>query len=185
MSVLFTRYTKEAIPALKKDLGLRNDLAVPRLEKIVVNIGIGKMIGALQKDALQKRLKDLKDDITAITGQKTAETQARTSISGFKMRKGDIMGLKVTLRGGRAWDFLDRLVFLAMPRMRDFRGIGTESIDEGGNVSIGVREQFIFPEISFEKLRFPFGFQITIATTAKSRAQGEAFLRAIGFPLKK
>src|SRR5438093_1367430 len=170
------RYRQEILPALQRDLELGNPMRVPRLEKIVVNMGVGDAI----RDA--KLLDAAVADLTTITGQKPAITKARKSIAAFKLRTGMSIGAKVTLRGARMWEFLDRLVSTALPRIRDFRGLDPEAFDGSGNYSIGVTEQLIFPEIDYDKVTKVRGMDITIVTTAQDDEEARALLRGLGFP---
>jgi large subunit ribosomal protein L5 len=170
------RYLSEVLPVLQQELGMSNRMAVPRLEKIVVNMGIGDAI----RDA--KLLEAAAADLAIITGQKPAVTRARKSIAQFKLRTGMAIGAKVTLRGARMWEFLDRLLSTALPRIRDFRGLDPEAFDGSGNYTIGVTEQLIFPEIDYDKVAKVRGMDITIVTTAQDDEEGRALLRALGFP---
>jgi len=170
------RYRQEILPALQRDLELGNPMRVPRLEKIVVNMGVGDAI----RDA--KLLDAAVADLITITGQKPAVTRARKSIAAFKLREGMSIGAKVTLRGARMWEFLDRLVSTALPRIRDFRGLNPDAFDGSGNYSIGVTEQLIFPEIDYDKVAKVRGMDITIVTTAPDDDEARALLRALGFP---
>lgn len=180
------KYRKEVIPALQKKFGYKNIHAVPKLEKVVMNSGVGKMINARKgKEVLQNDLtpiKDLVEELTLIGGQKPAIVRAKKSIAGFKLRAGMIAGVKVTLRGRRMYDFLSRLVNIALPRMRDFRGIQEKSVDRKGNITIGIREQIIFPEIPHDKVRQMWGVEVTLTTTAKSREEGIELFRQLGIP---
>jgi large subunit ribosomal protein L5 len=170
------RYKHEILPALLEELGMDNPMQVPRLEKIVVNMGVGDAI----RDA--KLLDAAVADLATITGQKPAVTRARKSIAAFKLRAGMSIGAKVTLRGARMWEFLDRLLATALPRIRDFRGLDPEAFDGTGNYSIGVTEQLIFPEIDYDKVVQVRGMDITIVTTAGDDDEARALLRALGFP---
>jgi large subunit ribosomal protein L5 len=170
------RYFREVLPALQRELEIENPMRVPRLEKIVVNMGVGDAV----RDA--KLLDAAALDLAQITGQKPAITKARKSIAAFKLREGMAIGAKVTLRGARMWEFLDRLLATALPRIRDFRGLDPEAFDGGGNYSIGVTEQLIFPEIDYDKVVKIRGMDITIVTTAEDDDEGRALLRALGFP---
>src|SRR5438876_5820378 len=170
------RYRDELAPALKEELGFTNLMQVPRLEKIVVNMGVGDAI----KDG--RMLDAALEDLTTITGQKAVVTKARKSIAGFKLREGMAIGAKVTLRGDRMWEFLDRLVTLALPRIRDFRGLDPQAFDGHGNYTMGVTEQLIFPEIDYDKVTKVSGMDITIVTTAREDDEGRALLTALGFP---
>jgi large subunit ribosomal protein L5 len=170
------RYQQEVLPALQGELGLDNPMRVPRLEKIVVNMGVGDAI----RDA--KLLDAAVGDLAIITGQKPAITKARKSIAAFKLRAGMSIGAKVTLRGARMWEFLDRLLSTALPRIRDFRGLNPDAFDGSGNYSIGVTEQLIFPEIDYDKVAKVRGMDITIVTTAPDDDEARVLLRALGFP---
>jgi large subunit ribosomal protein L5 len=173
------RYDAELRNQLKDTLGLGNIMQVPRLEKIVINMGVGR---ATQQPSL---LEGAVRDLTAITGQKPLVTRAKKSIAGFKLREGNAIGCKVTLRGDRMWEFLDRLISLAIPRIRDFRGLPPNSFDGRGNYTFGVAEQLIFPEIDYDKIDSPRGMDITIVTTARTDAEGKALLEAFGFPFRR
>jgi large subunit ribosomal protein L5 len=173
------RYDAEIRAQLKEELGLGNIMESPRLVKIVVNSGVGK---ATQQQSL---LEGAQRDLAAITGQKPAITVAKKSIAGFKLREGQPIGVKVTLRGDRAWEFFDRLVSLAIPRIRDFRGLSPKSFDGNGNYTFGVTEQLIFPEIEYDQIDTPRGMDITIVTSARNDEEGRAFLRAFGFPFRQ
>ena len=165
--------------ALLEGLGLTNVMQVPKLEKIVVNMGVGK---ATQQPSL---LEGAVRDLTMITGQKPVITKARDSIAGFKLREGQSIGCKVTLRGDRMWEFLDRLISVAIPRIRDFRGLPAHSWDGRGNYTFGLSEQVVFPEIDYDKIDAPRGMDITIVTSAATNDQGRALLDAFGFPFKR
>jgi large subunit ribosomal protein L5 len=171
------RFRTELVEQLRSELGLGNALQVPRLEKVVVNTGVGEAV----RDARQ--LDGAVDDLTVITGQKPIVTKARKSIAGFKLREGMPIGVKVTLRGDRMWEFVDRLVTLALPRIRDFRGLDPRSFDGHGDYTMGVTEQLIFPEVDYDRILKVRGMDITIVTTAKTDDEGRALLRALGFPL--
>ena len=164
---------------LQETLGLPNVMQVPRLEKIVVNMGVGGAVA--QANLLDAAVRDL----TQITGQKPMITRAKKSIAGFKLREGNAIGCKVTLRGARMYEFLDRLVSLAVPRIRDFRGLPSKSFDGHGNYTFGVTEQLIFPEIDYDKVDTNRGMDITIVTTARTDAEGKALLDAFGFPFRR
>ena len=173
---LKVRYRDELVRQLQQQLGFTNVNQVPRLEKIVVNMGVGDAI----KDG--RMLDAALDDLTTITGQKPVVTKARKSIAGFKVREGMSIGAKVTLRGDRMWEFFDRLVSLALPRIRDFRGLDPRSFDGHGNFTFGVTEQLIFPEVDYDKVLKVRGMDITIVTTARNDDEGRALLAAFGFP---
>jgi large subunit ribosomal protein L5 len=176
---LKARYAAEVRDRLKADLGLPNVMQVPRLEKIVINMGVGRAL--VQQSLLEGAVRDLE----AITGQKAVVTRAKKSIAGFKLREGNAIGVKVTLRGDRMWEFFDRLISLAIPRIRDFRGLNPKSFDGNGNYTFGVTEQLIFPEIEYDKVDQPRGMDITIVTTARTDDEGRALLVALGFPFKR
>ena len=175
---LKVRYDTELRARLKDGLGLSNIMQVPRLEKIVVNMGVGR---ATQQASL---LEGAVNDLTVITGQKPQVTRARQSIAGFKLREGNAIGAKVTLRGARMWEFFDRLVSIAIPRVRDFRGLPPDSFDGHGNYTFGVTEQLIFPEINYDRIDTVRGMDITICTTARTNDEGRALLAAFGFPFR-
>jgi large subunit ribosomal protein L5 len=174
---LKARYIEEIRPDLVGRLGL-NVMAVPRVEKIVVNMGVGDAV----KEA--KALDDAIADLTIITGQKPQITRAKKSIAGFKLREGVAIGARVTLRGDRMWEFLDRLLSVALPRIRDFRGLSPRSFDGAGNYTFGVTEQLIFPEIDYDKIGKVRGMDITVVTTATSDEHGRELLKALGFPFR-
>jgi len=176
---LKTRYNDELRSKLQQELELGNVMEVPRLSKIVLNCGVGK---ATQQASL---LDGAVADLTVITGQKPQVTRAKKSIAGFKLREGNAIGAKVTLRGARMWEFYDRLVSIAIPRIRDFRGMNPDSFDGRGNYTFGVTEQLIFPEIDYDKIDTVRGMDVTIVTTAATDDQGRALLRALGFPFRR
>ncbi|MEW6567256.1 MAG: 50S ribosomal protein L5 [Chloroflexota bacterium] len=171
------RYQKEVVPTLMKEFGLGNVMQVPRLHKMVVNVGVGEALDNA------KALEAAVADVTAITGQRPVVTKARRSIANFKLREGRAIGIKVTLRGERMWSFLDRLVNVALPRTRDFRGVSPDSFDGRGNYTLGVREQLIFPEIDYDKIDKIRGFEVTLVTTAPNDEQGRRLLELLGMPL--
>ena len=171
-------YNKEIAPKLQKELGLANVMEVPRITKVTLNMGVGEAIG--DKKALENAVADL----TLISGQKPVINKARKSIAGFKVRQGWPIGTKVTLRRDRMYDFLERLIGVAIPRIRDFRGINPKQFDGRGNFSMGVSEQIIFPEIDYEKIDKLRGLDITVTTSARNDDEGRALLRAFNFPLK-
>ncbi len=173
------RYREELLPRLMEELGASNPWQVPRLEKIVVNTGVGE--AARDAKALDGALVDL----ATITGQKPVVTKAKKSIASFKLREGMSIGAKVTLRGARMWEFLDRLLATALPRIRDFRGLNPRAFDGRGNYTIGLTEQLVFPEIDYDKIDAVRGMDITIVTTARNDEEGRALLRALGLPLQE
>ena len=173
------KYQDEVKGALQSQLGLANVMQVPKLEKIVINMGVGK---ATQQPSL---LEGAVRDLTAISGQKPIITKSKESIAGFKLREGQSIGCKVTLRGDRMWEFLDRLIAVAIPRIRDFRGLPAHSWDGRGNYTFGLSEQTVFPEIDYDKIDAPRGMDITLVTTGVTNDQGKALLDAFGFPFKR
>ena len=172
-------YKEEIAPALFEELGLENVMQVPKIEKIVVNIGVGEALD--NPKALDEAVRDL----TTITGQRPVVTKAKKSIANFKLREGRAIGTKVTLRGDRMWAFLDRLINVALPRVRDFRGISSESFDGRGNYTLGLTEQLIFPEINYDDVESIRGMEITIVTTADNDDQARALLSKVGMPFRK
>jgi large subunit ribosomal protein L5 len=179
MPRLKVRYNEEIRAQLKTELELPNIMQVPRLSKIVINAGVGR---ATQQASL---LEGAQRDLELLSGQKPIVTRAKKSIASFKLREEQPIGAKVTLRGDRAWEFLDRLISVAIPRIRDFRGLSAKSFDGRGNYTFGVNDQLIFPELEYDKIDAPRGFDITIVTTAMTDEQGRAFLRAYGFPFRQ
>jgi len=176
VSQLKQRYTTEVIPALKSEFGYTNAMQVPRLEKIVVNIGLGEALtNAKAVDAAV-------GDLALITGQRAIVTKAKKSIATFKVREGNPIGAKVTLRGDRMWDFLERLTRVALPRIRDFRGVSGKSFDGRGNYTLGMKEQLSFPEVEFDKIDRLRGLEVTIVTTAKSDEESKKLLSMLGMP---
>lgn len=179
MTRLKERYREEIVPAMMKEFGYVNVMQVPRLEKIVVNVGVGEALDNAK--ALDFTIKD----VVAITGQQPIITKARTSIANFKLREGRSIGVKVTLRGERMWSFLDRMMNVALPRRRDFRGISPNAFDGRGNYSLGFREQLVFPEIDYDKIDKIRGFEVSIVTTANSDQEGHQLLSLLGMPFAK
>ncbi len=173
------RYDEQLKSALQEELGLPNVMQVPSLAKIVVNCGVGEAVK--QSNLIDGAV----TDVTIITGQKPVVTKARKSIAGFKIREGQAIGVKVTLRGDRMWEFYDRLVTLAIPRIRDFRGLDPDGFDGMGNYSFGITEQLIFPEIDYDKIDTVRGMGFVIVTTARTNDEGRALLRALGFPFRR
>jgi len=172
-------YNKEVVAEMKKKFELKNDFQVPRIEKVVVNVGIGKFI----KDS--NLVKDVVATVTSLTGQKPLTTKARQSIAGFKIREGLEVGIKVTLRGQRMWDFLDRLVGAAIPRIRDFQGIKESVVDGSGNLNLGIKEHVIFPEVLPENVKNMIGLQVTVVTNVNDRKKGLELFRMLKFPIVK
>jgi large subunit ribosomal protein L5 len=177
--ILKERYQNEIMPALMKSLQLRNTMEVPRVRKVIVNVGVGEALDNA------KALDAAVADIVQITGQKPIVTKARKSIANFKLREGRQIGVKVTLRGERMWAFLDRLMNVALPRVRDFRGISANAFDGRGNYTLGLREQLVFPEIDYDKIDKLRGMEISIVTTARNDEEGRQLLQLLGMPFKK
>lgn len=178
MNRLQEKYKKEVVPAMKKDFGYKNDMAVPKILKVTLNSGLGKY-------RLEPKVMDeIEKDLTIIAGQKAVFSKAKKAIASFKSRQGQTIGLRVTLRGQRMYDFLDRFISLALPRTRDFRGIDVRSVDPAGNLNIGIKEQIIFPEISHEQVKTIFGFEVCITTNAKDQNKGLKLFKLMGFPIK-
>jgi len=173
---LLTEYREKVVPALKEKLGYKNVHQVPKLEKVVVNTSVGSA------QDVKAALEDAKREIETITGQKPAETRAKESISNFKLREGQPIGAKVTLRGARMYEFMERLIKLSLPRIRDFRGVSPRAFDGNGNYTLGVKDQSIFPEIELDKIKRNIGFDVTIVTSAKTDADAKALLSEFGFP---
>jgi large subunit ribosomal protein L5 len=178
MSRLKERYDKEVAPALKKEFGYRNVMAIPKIEKIVVNMGLGE---ATQN---AKIVDTGADEVARVTGQKPVTTRAKKSIAQFKVRKGMPIGAMVTLRGERMWDFLDRLISVALPRVRDFRGVSAKGFDGRGNFTLGLRDQLLFPEIDYMKVDKARGMNISVVTTAKSDQESRKLLQLLGMPFR-
>jgi large subunit ribosomal protein L5 len=176
---LKVRYNDQLRGQLRESLGVGNIMEVPRLTKIVVNMGVGAATGSASL------LEGARNDLATITGQKALVTRAKKSIAGFKLREGNAIGAKVTMRGDRMWEFLDRLIAIAIPRIRDFRGLNPKSFDGAGNYTFGLTEQLVFPEIDYDSIDQPRGMDITIVTTARTDDEGRALLVAMGFPFKR
>lgn len=172
------KYIKTVAAEMKNKFGYKNVMAVPRIKKVIVNVGIGKIVKENDK------VEEVVNSITAITGQKPVKTKARKAISGFKVREGMEIGVKVTLRGKRMWQFIDRLVSATLPRTRDFQGINRKAVDQGGSLNIGIKEHMIFPEISPERVKHTFGLQVTVSTDAKTQEEGLELFKLLGFPIK-
>ena len=176
MARLKDKYLNEVVPALQEQFKYTNVMAIPKLDKVIINIGLGEAV------ANPKALDAALNDLTLITGQKPVVTRAKKSIAGFKLREGMPVGVKVTLRGDRMYEFVDRLVSVALPRVRDFRGVSPKSFDGRGNYSLGLKEQLIFPEIEYDKIDKLRGMEIIFATTAKTDEEGRALLKLLGMP---
>ena len=179
MNRMQERYQQEVVPALQNAFNYRNVMEIPRIQKVVVNIGLGEAMGN------SKALEAAVSDMTTIAGQKPIQTKARKSIANFKLREGVIIGVKVTLRGDRMWAFIDRLVNIALPRVRDFRGVSPDAFDGRGNYTLGLRDQLIFPEIEYDKIDKLRGMEITIVSTAKNDEHARAMLKFLGMPFRK
>lgn len=178
MTRLLEKYRKQVIPSMMEKFHYKNVMAIPKIEKIVINVGSGRV------DSEPKLKERIQKDIAAISGQRPASRSAKKSISGFKVRQGITVGFISTLRGKRMYDLLDRLISIALPRSRDFRGIDARSFDQKGSLNMGIREQIIFPEVSYESSKDIFPFQITVVTTAKTKEEGMELLKLMGFPIK-
>jgi large subunit ribosomal protein L5 len=179
MNKMLERYQNEAVPALKNAFNYKNVMQVPRIEKVVVNIGVGEALD--NKKALEYAVADL----TTVTGQKPIQTKARRSIANFKLRAGSIIGTKVTLRGARMWAFLDRLLNVTLPRVRDFRGVSADAFDGRGNYTLGLKDQLVFPEIEYDKIDKLRGMEVTIVTTAQNDDEARSLLQLLGMPFSK
>lgn len=184
MLSLRDKYKKEVVPAMRERFNYKNPMAVPTIEKVVVNTGFGRQVSGEIPEKRKKIYTNILNDLALVTGQYPKLTRARKSISGFKIRQGMPVGAVVTLRRKRMMDFLERLIHIALPRSRDFWGIDQKSIDKNGNLTIGIKEHIAFPEISPEKAKNIFGFEITICTTAKTKEEALELLRLLGFPIK-
>ncbi|MBU3918773.1 50S ribosomal protein L5 [Patescibacteria group bacterium] len=185
MMSLLEKYNKEAIAKMKEKFGFKNDLEVPKIKKVVINTSFGRLVAGLGKGDAEKIYKPMIEDLSLIAGQRPVLTDAKKSISTFKLRQGTPIGAKVTLRGTKMNDFLDRLINIVLPRTRDFAGIEPKSIDGGGNLNIGIKEQIVFPEVSAENVRKIFGLEVTITTSAKTKEEALELFRVLGFPIKK
>lgn len=179
---LFEKYKKEIVKKLKEKFGYKNDLSAPKLEKVVINVGVGKM--AQNQNFKDKILPEIEKDLSLIVAQKPVRTLAKKSIAGFKLREGQIVGLKVTLRRKRMYDFLEKLIKIVLPRVKDFQGIDLKKIDQSGNLTIGIKEHIVFPEIKPESLKVDFGLEISIVSNVKNREEAIEFYKLLGLPLK-
>ena len=179
MTRLYDRYTNEAIPALKKEFGYTNPMEIPRIEKVVLNVGLGDAVSNA------KLIEVVCNEIAAITGQKAVVTKAKKSIASFKLRQGMPIGVMVTLRRDRMYEFLDRLMNVALPRVRDFRGVSPKAFDGKGNYALGIKEHIIFPEIAIDKIEKVYGLNICVVTSAKTDDEARALLKYLGMPFKK
>ena len=176
---LIEQYRKTIIPAMQKEFKIGNVMAVPKLDKVIINVGVGRFF---KEDKVLERIAK---DIQMLSGQKPVYRNAKKSISSFKIRQGVPVGISVTLRGQRMYDFISRLINIALPRSRDFRGIETKNIDRNGNLNLGLRESSIFPELNYENMKDIFSLEVSVTTTAKTHEQGVALLKHLGFPIKK
>ncbi len=176
---LMETYKKEILPSLMKEYSYKNVMQAPKIEKVVLNVGLGEAVQNI------KLLDSVQNELTQITGQKAVTTRAKKAIATFKLRKGMPIGCKVTLRGDRMYEFLDRLISVALPRIRDFRGLSDRSFDGRGNYNFGIREQFIFPEINYDKVEIVHGMDITICTNARTNEEAKTLLRHVGIPFRK
>ena len=179
MNIMHERYQKEIAPALFKQFSFKNVMQVPRIEKVVVNIGLGEAMDN------PKAMEAAVSDLATVTGQKPITTKARKSIANFKLREGRLIGAKVTLRGDRMWAFLDRLLNIALPRVRDFRGVSANAFDGRGNYTLGIKDQLVFPEIEYDKIDKLRGMEVTIVTSAKTDEHARALLQMLGMPFGK
>jgi len=178
------KYKREVIPVMKEKFGYKSTMAVPKIEKVIVNSGYGREVVGRTNEEQKKIADSILGDLSLICGQKAVKTYAKKAISSFKIRQGMPIGAKVTLRGKKMIDFLERIIHLVLPRTRDFKGISPDSVDKQGNLSIGVKEHIVFPEILPEKTRNIFGLEITIVSTAKSREEALELFKLLGFPIK-
>ena len=179
------KYKKNAIPKIQEKFGLKNVMSVPKIQKIVINTGFGRIISPKTTDEAKKFNEYIISNLSAICGQRPVLTKARTSISSFKLREGSIIGSKVTLRGKKMYDFMEKLINIVLPRSRDFLGVSLKSVDQNGNLNVGIKEHIAFPEISPEKSPIIIGMEITIVTNAKSREKGLELFKLLDFPFKK
>lgn len=176
---LLERYRSEVVPKLSQEFGYKNSMQVPRIDKVVVNVGMG------QATQNPKLLEKATEELTAITGQKPLVRKARKSIANFKLREGQAIGAMVTLRGDRMWEFLDRLLNVALPRVRDFKGVSPKAFDGRGNYTLGIREQIIFPEVNYDAVEKISGMNVTVCTSARTDAEGKALLAHLGMPFRQ
>ncbi len=182
---LSEKYKKEALQKMKEKFGYKNDLAVPKIKKVIINTGFGRLVGGLGRGEAEKVYKPILEDLALIAGQRPLLTKAKKSISSFKLRQGMPVGAKITLRGKKMNDLLDRLIHIVLPRTRDFAGLEPKAVDQEGNLSIGIREQIVFPEVSAENVGRIFGLELTVVTDAKNREQAIELFKSLGFPLKR
>ncbi len=185
MDKLQQKYNKEIIPAMMKKFGYKNPMAVPRITKVTLNSSFGKQVASKTSGEREKIQNFILQDLALIAGQQPRFVNSKKSIAGFSLREGIVIAAMVTLRKGKMWDFLERFIYLSLPRSRDFQGLNPASIDQRGNMNMGFREHISFPEIFVEKEKTIFGLEITISTNAKNREEGEALFRLLGLPLKE
>ncbi len=185
MARLIEKYKKETTPLMIKKFNYKNLMAVPKIEKVVINTSFGKIISGKTSQETEKIIKAILKDLFLITGQKPLLIKAKKSISGFSLRAGSSVAAKITLRKKRMYDFLERLIYIALPRSRDFRGVKTDSFDAFGNLAIGIKEHICFPETSIDKEKTIFGLEVVIRTTAKNKEESVELLKSLGFPIKK
>lgn len=184
MLQLKEKFEKEVIPAMMEKFSYRNKMAVPKIEKVVINTGFGRQVAGKTSEEQKKIQDSILTDLSLIAGQRPVLKRAKKAISGFKTKKGQVIGASVTLRGKKMNDFLERLIHIALPRLRDFQGIPNSCFDKKGNLTIGLREQIVFPEILPEKAKNIFSLEVTVVTTAKTRGEGLELLKLLGFPIK-
>jgi len=184
MLSLSEKYKKEVIPVMREKFGYTNDMAVPKIEKVIVNTGFGRQVAGKTSEEQKKIADFMVVDLGFVCGQRAIKTYAKRSIASFKTREGMVIGAKVTLRGKKMTDFLERLIHIALPRSRDFKGISAKSVDKRGNLTIGIGEHIVFPEILPEKAKNIFGLEITVVTTAKTHEEGLELLKLLGFPIQ-
>jgi len=185
MAELKKKYEKEAIKKMQEKFGYKNRMAVPGIVKVVINTGFGRAISAKTKDEQKRFTEYVNENLALLSGQRPVLTQARKSISSFKLREGNIIGAKVTLRGKKMYNFLEKLINIVLPRSRDFRGISLKAVDRNGNLNVGIKEHIVFPEISPEKSPILLGLEITVVTNAKEREKGLELFKLLDFPMKK
>jgi len=178
------KYKKEAIPAMMQKFGYKSNMAVPGIKKVVINTGFGRQVAGKSAEEQRKIQNAISEDLGLICGQKTVFKKAKKSIASFKTRRGMVLGVSVTLRKKKMYDFLERLVKIALPRTRDFQGIDKKGFDKNGNLTLGIKEHIVFPEVSPEKSKGIFGFEISIATNSKNKDEGIELLKLMGFPIK-
>ena len=178
------KYNKEVVSKMMEKFGYKNTMAVPKLAKVIVNTGIGRLVVGKTSEEQKRIYQSILDDLALICGQRPVFTKSKKSIAGFKTREGMLIGAKITLRGKKMYDFLERVIYITLPRIRDFRGIDLKCFDKDGNLTIPIKEHLVFPDISPERVKIIFGLEITIVTTAKNREKSIELLRLLGFPIK-